>query len=167
MSKKILASLALVLAVVVAKADVMYWQATALNVGQINYQYAILKAFDGNNSEIELYAIDESGTQLTTTIDAATASDGVWGKLPTDFENYSYMIELYSYNEATQSSTLEGVSMGGNPVSYSIIQDFVKSSPMSQIGQAWTPGFTAVPEPTSGLLALIGMGLLALKRKQI
>ncbi len=44
------------------------------------------------------------------------------------------------------------------------ILDFATMQPITAVSSNWTPA--PVPEPTSGLLLLMGMGALALRRKQ-
>lgn len=75
---------------------------------------------------------------------------------------YSFAVELYG---------LEDEMVGKSAyVSYAdMLSNFAVYSNMSQTGV--TPyvygAFTATPEPTSGLLMLLGLGMLALRRKRI
>lgn len=80
----------------------------------------------------------------------------------------SFWVEFYNYNQGT--ATLLGWSESITPAALEArgaIADFVEGKYPGAEFAPWSPtSFTAVPEPTSGLLLLIGGALLALRRKQ-
>ena len=130
------------------------------------FSYLDLESDDGPQSWIELPGLEKRGGEWTE----------YWGAGPTfaDISGYtldrsdaslSFMIELGHYTDdgawivlaASQSSTLGNLYEAG----------FVLDSELSyQQGLEWTGGSYAVPEPSSGLLILIGGALLALRRRR-
>lgn len=74
-----------------------------------------------------------------------------------------YLVELYN-----------DTSDGANPIGYADLYlaelgDYITSGGMSKplAGAYAVSGFSSVPEPTSGLLLLLGVAGLALKRKRV
>ena len=82
--------------------------------------------------------------------------------LGSDKTSQFYFVELYS------GSSLVGYSEGlGSTALNDYIKEWSDLSNMTQSMQGWSAGgFTAVPEPTSGMLMLFGMALLGLRRKK-
>lgn len=79
---------------------------------------------------------------------------------------YSFMIELGNIDSSDNWTTVAT----GAATSYSSLGDYIHATFDINPGQtaAWTPGqFTAVPEPSGGLLMLMGIALLALRRKRV
>lgn len=77
------------------------------------------------------------------------------------YADLSFMIELGNLNG--DSWTTLAVSEIAAATSLS---DFIRSAQLDMYGMLeWTPSYT-VPEPTSGLLVLLGCGLLALRRRE-
>lgn len=79
---------------------------------------------------------------------------------------YSFYIELVNFNGAT-------FDFAGRSQTFSYVQ--LQESNFIDVGesilpptQVWHGGsYTVTPEPTSGLLVMFGIGLLALKRKKV
>lgn len=78
----------------------------------------------------------------------------------------SFMIELGNWDSERGPGNewmILAVSEEGTPTS---LQEFINNSIDMQSERDWTGGSFNVPEPTSGLLMLIGASLLALRRRR-
>ena len=160
--KKILFSLAFVAGVIAANADILYWM--------VDDAHAV------GATEASLYAVySGSDTSITSptgpieTQDAAAIANAynAYGQFETPLGSYagsgwSYFIEVVNGAQTYTSSAMDyatAKSMG-----------YIQTSALSPVslangsfGQAQTYN---VPEPTSGLLFVIGGMLLGLKRKR-
>ena len=79
---------------------------------------------------------------------------------------YSFMIELGNIDSSDNWTTVAT----GAATRYSSLGDYIHATFDINPGQTavWTPGqFTAVPEPSGGLLTLMGVALLALRRRRM
>ncbi len=165
-----------VAAFIVAAANASYvfsWQLSE-NEWQ-NYDYAVIAAYQDATKVGYLYSGDEgyaaSASPLfvsdlaSENVAYSQAPNGIGradiSYLMTDSNRsvYTYVIELYNSNNALVDSS----------VSYTFDSLFTK------VSQSGTPGQSAasvvkvsmdIPEPTGAMLLLLGMGLLALKRKR-
>ncbi len=131
---------------------------------------------NGGMEYLKLQLEDDVGGDWRTWVELPGIEDGksVWevGPAFADISGYSlsredprtsFMIELGNYSgdgdwivlAASESATLGSLEKGGH----------VLSGPSDMQGHVdWTGGSYAVPEPSSGLLLLIGGGLLVLRR---
>ena len=150
--KKLSVALAVLALVGFAKADVLYWQVdtSADNAAYTgDFSYAVLNASDGS-------AIDAAAAEDNKVI--PTLKDlGGYGS-----SEYSFYVELYN---AAGDSVYKGQS-----VSYTDLLDsgYISTSGVLTPTMLATGGFNgaSVPEPTSGMLLLIGGALLALRRRR-
>ena len=137
-----------------AKADVLYWQvdtgaADASYTGE--YSYAALYASDGTLLDGYYEAVDGKVLPMRSDL-------GDYGST-----GHSFYVELYN---ATLDSVYKGAEM--------TYDQLIGSGYIATIGGPELPSFTAapafngasVPEPTSGMLLLIGGALLALRRRR-
>ena len=171
-----------------AFADVLYWQVADTAP---EYSSAFLMAKDGSGN---LYYFTENVTQsgsdvgavgsaaptifanggtAAATWDAAKLASwdndvlytGSWDS------SWSFYVELWNSTTTFDSSTWVGQT---TPMSYSDVSKLVKSGfdpsftgVNGAIGSAAQSNYTSeAPEPTSGLLMLIGLGALALRRRR-
>lgn len=79
---------------------------------------------------------------------------------------YSFAIELGSWSsDATDADWILAAFSGS--ATYAQLAQFRSTELMPQGQVPWNPGAYSAPEPTSGLLMLIGGALLALRRKRV
>jgi len=188
MNKKIMMLAAVASMGFIAQADVLYWQVNNSDsvVAASGYEQAYLRATGGDPSGEwvvgQNYASDGS-TVLGTGVAPSTFSDGGYaiGDLSSimsldgsssyggSLSALSFFVELYDAQGTLKGSTTpvlfndlgSAVSSGGINAQFSGVN--------SALGGPNSPGgggSYSVPEPTSGLLMLIGLGALALRRRR-
>lgn len=145
--KKLITIVMIAFAAVAAKADlVLYWQVAE---NAFNGTYAVLQG------------VNDSGTTSLTGMELnSTGVTTVASQLLLPFSDYaSYIVALLDANGTTIATT--------KTYALSDFKSFVYNSGSSDLPPAspWQVGAFAVPEPTSGLLILLGFAGLALKRK--
>ena len=168
MKKVLIAGAVAIACIVSAKADYLYWQATA-----DQYNAAGIKGDDLNNAVSALWYTADNGAsykQLGDYFDGTAVGSFDTTSISPNFtdSNYSYYIELATYDSST------GISSKGSVGSLKYA-DIATSGLLSaaqglaQVKATWgnMQGSTkVVPEPTSGLMMLVGMALLGLKRRR-
>ena len=99
---------------------------------------------------------------LTVTVDAYTTVD-------TYVSGYTYYIEIVGYDTSVYGDGVAGVIGISESMTYEQANSHVTRTlqSISSIPAAWNGGTYAAPEPTSGLLLLVGASLLALKRRKV
>lgn len=145
--------------VVSARADLLYWMVddTELSDSFKGYSYAEVAVA---GTEEHLFITDENGVPLGGWKVKSSAFDGE-GQFA-DFGSYgagySYLIELFSDNGCI------GVSQ---TLTYDQLAPYIGKGGVGKDALTpWTGGAFTVPEPTSGLMLLLGTALLALRRKR-
>ena len=163
--KKIILAVAIVCATVMSQAAAVQWQATAV------------KSYNGQN----LYLL----TEIASTYDSLAkfeASAVDYGTVSRVAATYKVSQRIADNEAITKTSNFYLAVVDGDTIHYldvtSSFQPLVFAPPESNpgtvsavfadvIGSATTAKIgAAVPEPTSGLLLLLGMAGLALKRKR-
>lgn len=105
-------------------------------------------------------AYDAKPGSLTGTVEIPTSLGSV------DYSGYSFYIELLQWDDVSGSDTRKGVS------AVSSYADLVENNHILRQGLSipsnlavWAPQTFAAPEPSSGLLLLIGSAILLLRRR--
>lgn len=157
--KKILFAIAVGVSIA-ANADVIYWMVDSdtIDVQQFSGQ-VIPQAWDVAHLKVD--GIDVAGGTLSL-------SD--WNDL-NDIGAYAYTTLPNSYNSFAIELYQSGKFVGQTTGTAAQLAQYIFSSPMSVLpttafGMAAAGSTYAVPEPTSGLLFLIGGMLLGLKRRR-
>ena len=172
MKRKIVLMVSLLLALA-ARADYLLWQVNQTGAKEpVSFAFARLTV-KGNGVEAGTY-LPQAGTDGKTDVVHATfpeSENGLttlasYADLGTYASSaYSFAVELYAFEEDGTPS-LVGIS------------DYVEYIRMTEVFHVYTNmslngidpytygAFRAVPEPTGGLLVLMGLGALALRRKR-
>ncbi len=154
-----------------ANADpLLYWmvdQSSTAADDRVPFEIARV-AYTGTGDSGYLNLVDENGTTSQAIYGTDGSTSATWADLSgyTD-GSYSFYVELFSWNSDSQ----QWLSMGQSSAwSYSDLQSngSVLASSLS-IGTAsltaWAPTVN-IPEPSGGLLFLVGGSLLALRRRR-
>lgn len=173
-----------------ATADVLYWQVnnTAADANSKSpYSYAMLKAStSADTSGTQYYVQDNqtsSGTSMGKTIGRGTFDNGGYAAgmidaakiLSADGNNTAYsgslsslyfFLELYDSAGNWVGQTTPAQAYDSLVNSGTIVSGFNSNFTGVNSALGSSAAYTNVPEPTSGLLMLVGIGVLALRRRR-
>ena len=162
----------LAMAVLPSLADVeaLYWQVTSdMNPTPIQFQAAAMVAEDGSGNKT--YLNDSNGNAWQSANSDKTTTEtiaSIWSD--TYASGYTFYIELMNKDDGGNWYTAGSVNKSnGSNWSYADISAniFSSSSMAMNLATPLTSGTAHVPEPTSGLLMLVGGALLALRRRRV
>ena len=150
------------LVAVTVKAEALYWQVDQ-GVTYPEFEYAILKVTGGelgSNSQ-RLAGASAEGTAPNQYVSVQNTDISDYAS-----DAYSFFVELANYNNDSWETVKAGI-----PVSYTALQSggYVATSFQEGLNIAQSGGYNmgqSVPEPTSGLLLLMGGAMLALRRRR-
>ena len=157
--KKLIALFAVIIASVAANAAATSWKFTAGNMYAAN-------GTDKYTGAFVLYATGGDLAEPTVVFESPTTVNGTYSnkafetELLTAGNSYDFYYVLTDGNSTLTSTVLANKSAletGSTAISWGNQQTYTQSS------SNWQGG--SVPEPTSGLLILLGVAGLALKRK--
>ena len=172
----LLTLLMLAVSMTAARADYLYWQLDATEIADFssaaNYAVVHFVNESGNDSTLTSRDGGDVITDPGATYDggkhivASVLADGYAVNIDvSDFSGVSgyFYIELVNYDSA--SGTAKSIATSEH-ATYSSLSGAISSSLMV-LPTAWTGGqFYPVPEPTAGLLAMLGLGIAALRRRR-
>ena len=160
----------LTMAVLPSLADVeaLYWQVTsAMNPTPIQFQAAAMVADNGSGTKVYLNDSNGNAWQAANADKVTTESiASIWSD--TYATGYTFYIELMN-NDNGNWYTAGTIDSGSGNWSYDDIKSHIYSSSSMSMSLATplTSGTAHIPEPTSGLLMLVGGALLALRRRRV
>ena len=149
--------------------DYLYWMvddSSYCDWENPSFTYAMMRV-DGTSQYLQLSYSDAStewGPVLAATDDVpGKAIDGAWAAIDSVYAEdpqTRFVLELYASDQAQPARS--------SSFTYEMLKDSIVQTIPSQTEQfpAAFGAWSVVPEPTSGLLTLFGVALLALKRKQ-
>lgn len=183
--KKLFILFAATAAGLMLKADVMYWQLgtpgsnefngrewNTVRVGRVTTGPAtpIMSGYDYLKLTPTTNPNESSGSDY---VGGTSAANGYFAVLPSgdDASTYSYFIELGNYNGSTYTALAQSEAIEYSSLSQSVITtaqlDDILGHMSSAMVQAWVGvNYQAVPEPTGGLMVLVGLSVLALRRRK-
>lgn len=165
-SLKVVCACAALLTVGSTRADALYWCVDNPET-DFSFDAARIRAEGGEPLEL-LYYNDSTasweGSGLTTIKTTGGATGTLWADLGSNPDTTaSFFIELVNY----ASGQTVGVSQA---MSYNdlVSNGYISAPGFASAGSAvpWNGGQYAVPEPSSGVLLLLGIGGLLLRRKE-
>ena len=180
--KKFLVVAAAILLANISQAAYLYWQVTSAelngktdsvtgeSLSDLAFGYAQIVAVDSSGNETALLIANPMDGSSTAGTKMNLSVEGPYAINLSQLEDagaYSFYIEMLNYNNSSYDFVAKSQA-----VAYSnLVSDkFIDVGDTFQIPQAniWHgSGYTATPEPTSAMLVMFGMGLLALKRKRV
>ena len=161
--KSILAFCALAAIPALGDVEALYWQVNNDNNNEgVPFTYAALVGVDNQNGTH--YLADDSGIQFHNSTGDGTTTDVIASIMDPSYSGWTFYVELWNYENGNWA--LAGTAGGPPGDSYTKLKnDGVIRSSMSMDTALFTPT-VSVPEPTSGLLLLMGGAFLALRRRR-
>ena len=145
-----------------ASADYFYWMVS--EAPGIEYDYATVKAVNKSDSSEQMLAWYDGGESIGNEIwveNSAFAAPVYSGSFDSD-SVASFIIELYNYSDTEQPVGTARVEMLAAQASKSIVINSFHGG-ATPFGVVASPA----PEPTGGVLMLLGMAVLAVRRKNM
>lgn len=144
-----------------AHASYLYWQVTSENLTEYSSSGTLYASLWAKDSAGKVTLLDGKYEAPL----AATTSNLTIGEVDYGTNAYSYYIELGAYDSTTDKYS----DVVRNAFTYEdLSKHLVKAMSEIQSVTAYVGSqYKATPEPTSGLMMLMGLALLGLKRRQV
>lgn len=162
--KKLTVLLVAFAAAITANASYLYWQVEARDYSHITEPNKV--------TAVNVWAINTE-TSEKTFVDGYRAASGSTVNMEqaqmidvSAFSNgsYSFYIELMNYSSGAQKL---GETVSNETYADMVAKHYIMDTPLSvTLATPWHGGTVAAPEPTSGLLMLLGVAALGLKRRK-
>lgn len=165
--KKFIALFAIIFAATFANAAYVKWSVTGADT-VADFSYASLAYYTTSDTELTIlhaYKWSDGSESINNSkwTEGATTAQAAYIDALTDYSNVTFV--AVAYNQAGDkiwlSDTVAGTTLGGYIMNdkAGTIPDFAKDVMVFSMGEA-------IPEPTSGLMLVLGLAILGLKRKQ-
>lgn len=184
--KKLLLGFAFVLASTAANAAYLYWQIDTSQFETREINSATTYWFNGHqisavriaNATDHGYVGEEDFVSFADPLTAASVPIGtavqysggdVLVAAVAESGSYSYYVEIVGYDSAVYGEGTGVIGVSSEYLTYADSHGKIVDTldTIASVPTAWTGGTYAAPEPTSGLLLLVGASLLALKRRKV
>ena len=158
---RIVALVAGLIGVSSANASALYWQVTEAT--GVNFDYAKLMVTGGDLSAPKVVdAVEsQSGTSGNNYVPLTSSELGAYG-----VDGYSFFVEMMNYGNDTPVKTSERASYRDLLDSGYIATGLTDATSAMASATPANFGTNPVPEPSSGLLLLMGGAMLALRRRR-
>ena len=145
----------------------LYWMVNVSENKDYAFSYATIKVA-GSDSYLSMYTEGStvaSGTRLYGAADSGNLTTDAGFTGVGGYSGSTFLVELWASGTGADGS--DTVVAWGS-LAYSALQSYIYSDMATAGGTApyTVTASQVVPEPTSGLLALLGLAALALRRKQ-
>ena len=159
--QKIAVLILAVFALTSVKASVLYWQVEPGTAGD-SFQYALLKATTGSGDPVTVAGASAQGTAPEQYVSLQNTELGQYGN-----DSYSFFVEMANYADGQFQTVATGATYTYNElVSSGYVATGATSTAAAQAAASQANMGSAVPEPSSGLLLLMGGAMLALRRRR-
>ena len=156
---------ALVASSAFADVEALYWQITSDKNPNISFTDAVLVGINDADNSLKHFYADSEGGVYQQALSGGKTTDVIASIIdPSYAAGWSFYVELWNNDNGTW--TLAGTANADEPASYDTLKGSHQiRSTMSMDTALFTPT-AVIPEPTSGMLLLMGSALLALRRRR-
>ena len=144
-----------------AKASVLYWQVEPGTTSD-SFQYALLKATNGTDPAVTVAGAAAQGEAPNQYVSLQNTELGQYGN-----DGYSFFVEMANYANNQFQTVATGATYTYNEL---VSSGYVAAGPIDSFTAAANASNfnmgSPIPEPSSGLLLLMGGAMLALRRRR-